>query len=112
MSVTAETPTRLVPGNTAALDEALAPLVQLVFDPRDCDSALEQILERMTYLSTRGPARDGRVEMLGKMGQTVMMLLLAELKDYSSSGSIDVMKLAEALGTTPETAYRMTEPLS
>ena len=50
-----------------ALDEMLEPIAALIADPRDCDLETARILERLAYLVTRGPARDGRAEFFKSM---------------------------------------------
>jgi hypothetical protein len=62
------------------LDELLEPVADLIPDPLDCDGEVRQVVDRLTYLVTRGPAKDGRTQMLASIAQAAVMLLNEELR--------------------------------
>ena len=62
------------------LDELLEPVAALISDPRQSNREVRPILERLTYLKTRGPARDGRKELLQILAFNAISLYTEELR--------------------------------
>lgn len=85
-----------------ALDEMLAPIAALIQDPRDCDLESGRIIERLTYMVTRGPARDGRADFLKSVGISATTLLLEDIRHDSGSEEPNWWRLAKALGLSPK----------
>lgn len=85
------------------LDELLEPIAALIRDPRDCDDETQRILERLAYLVTRGPARDGRAEFLKSMNIASMTLFVEDIRHDTPDGAPNWFRLAQVLGRDPKT---------
>ena len=66
--------------DAATLDELLEPVAALISDPRKSNREVRPILERLAYLKTRGPARDGRKEFLQILAFNAISLYTEELR--------------------------------
>jgi len=93
--------------NPRALDELLAPIADLIVNPRDCDEEVGRIIERLSYLVTRGPARDGSAELYRSFAVASMELFLAELRHGSTADEPNWFKLAQVFNVTPQVAREM-----
>lgn len=88
--------------NTQALDELLEPIAALIQDPRDCDLETARIVERLAYLVTRGPARDGRAEFLKSISVSTLQLFIEDIRHDSGSEEPNWWRLAKVLGLSPK----------
>ena len=86
---------------TTQLDEIPEPIVELLGDPRDCDHEAKRIVERLAYLISRGPARDGRAEFLGSMSFGALMLALEEARHGSSDEKSNWFTLGQMFRMKP-----------
>lgn len=89
------------------LDELLEPIAALIRDPRDCDDETQRILERLAYLVTCGPARDGRAEFLKSLSVSAITLFLEDIRHDSPNGEPNWFRLAQVLKTDPKIARDM-----
>ena len=87
-----------------ALGEMLEPIAALIADPRDCDLETGRMLERLAYLVTRGPARDGRAEFLKSMSVSSLQLFMEDIRHDSGGTETNWWLLAQVLGTSPKEA--------
>jgi len=93
--------------NPRPLDELLEPIAALIQDPRNSDDEAARIIERLSYLVTRGPARDGRAEFLKSFAVASMGLVLDELNHGADGGDPNWFKLAQMFNVTPRVARQM-----
>ena len=87
-------------GSPAPLDGLLAPIAALINEPTNFDDEAVALLDRLTYLSTRGPACDGRIEMLTSFGAAASRLLVEEIDRGAPAGERNWFKLAQTFGIT------------
>ncbi|WP_426624458.1 hypothetical protein ACPPVW_18195 [Leifsonia sp. McL0607] len=92
--------------SASQLDEMLAPIAALIADPRDCEPEALLILERLAYLVSRGPARDGRAEFLKSINVSAMTLFLEDIRHDTPDGAPNWFRLAQVLGRDPRSVRK------
>ena len=90
-----------------ALDELLEPIADLIVNARDCDDEAARIIERLSYLTTRGPARDGSAELYRSFAVASMELFLTELRHGNTDIEPNWFKLAQVFNVSPQVAREM-----
>ena len=85
------------------LDELLEPVAALIGDPRQSNREVRPVLERLTYLKTRGQARDGRSEFLAILAFNAVSLYAEELVHNGREDPLmEIIERALTLYTTEE----------
>ena len=94
--------------NGRLLDELIAPITDLVDDPEDCDIEMMRIVERLSYLMTRGQARQGRAAVLKSICIASMQLFLEEIRHgRTNDDELNWFTLGRAFSVSPRVARQM-----
>ena len=95
------------PDHPEALDALLAPLIAQI-DPYDADSETALIIERIAYLTTCGPDRKGRAEILASFAAASYAGLVEDvLLGAPNSDELNWSKLARVFRVSPRTAQNI-----